>query len=281
MHQKLLSYFNHQIGAFRENLTKVRNESGFDAIHDMRVAIKRLRAVIILAEKIQTGLSDEQTERELRQLFRLSGKMRDAQVQQALLRGYENSMGTIFNHYATYLQNHERKAVKKFNEYIHLKSEADFIDAMELMIPDLILKSDNTLIKSALHKLLEELFTKVESLKTDQQHDEHLHEIRRKLKQCNYLLSVFDTQDEEFPRMNKLLKKLEKANELLGKWHDHTIAIVYLSRYLKNKPTGDSGTFYPYILLLEQITVEKHVLYLKIAEIMEKPIGKLFPERDL
>jgi CHAD domain-containing protein len=277
MRQKLLSYFNHQIEAFRENLTKVREESGFDAIHDMRVAIKRLRAVFILAEKLQPGFSGEQTEGELRQLFRLSGKMRDAQVQLALLMDYESSMETAFSQYTTYLRNFERKAVKKFNDYVHLKSETDFIRATELMLPDLILKSDNIRIKSALHTLLEELFTAVESLKTDQQHDEHLHEIRRKLKQCNYLLSVFDTEDDAFPRMNKLLKKLEKANELLGKWHDHVIAIGYLSRFLKSKPTGDSGIFRPYLLLLEQITAEKHMLYLKIMGMMEKPIGKLFP----
>jgi hypothetical protein len=46
---------------------------------------------------------------------------------------------------------------------------------------------------------------------------------------------------------------------------------------LKSKPTGDSGIFRPYLLLLEQITAEKHMLYLKIMGMMEKPIGKLFP----
>lgn len=281
MQQRLIAFYNAQIEAFRENFEKVREGFGFDAVHDMRVAIKRLRAVIILCEKLYPELSIVHAEGELRKLFRLSGKMRDAQVQQALVREYEVRLEAGFGEFTDYLQDYERKSIKKFSNYCIHHTANDFIQSISAILPNIILNVDEKHLKSAFYALLRELLTTVESLKTDQQQDEHLHEIRRKLKQCNYLLTIFDAEDDDLLQLTKLLKKLEKANDLLGKWHDHIIALEFLSGFLKNKNIGETGDFKDYLILIDQFSEEKHGLYLKIMELLEKPMGKLFFGQDL
>lgn len=281
MQQRLDTFYEAQIDTFRENFEKVREDYGFDALHDMRVAIKRLRALIILCEKIDPGLSTTNTEGKLRQLFRLSGKMRDAQVQQALVSEYGGIMEVDFEEYSIYLLEYERKSIKKFSNFCIHHVANDFTQSISAKVPNIILNIDEKHLKSAFYALFKELLSAVESLNTDQQHDEHLHEIRRKLKQCNYLLSILDGEDEDLPQRNKLLKKLEKANDLLGKWHDHVIALEFLSRFLKNKNTGETGNFKHFLLLMDQFSEEKNNLHLKIMGLLEKPIGKLFFGQDL
>lgn len=275
MQQRLLAYYNDQMDAFRENFIKVREDFGFNAIHDMRVAIKRLRAVIILAKKLDPNLKGKRAEGDLRHLFRLSGRMRDAQVQQALLKEYETVLNVGFGEYAAYLLKLEQKSIQKFKAYLQPHSATDFTADLELTLPALILKSDKELIKSATSSLIEQLFQRVDDLKADQESDESLHEIRRQLKQISYLLSVFDKEDPDFSELKKKLKMLEKANQLLGRWHDHAVAEEYLCRFLKNKDTGDSGIYNLYPPLMEEILTQKHFLYLKITKMMKKLDGNI------
>ena len=275
MQQKLLSYYNHQVEAYRENFTKVCEDFGFDAIHDMRVAIKRLRAIIILAEKLDTNLQGKRVGGDVRRFFRLSGRMRDAQVQQALLKEYETSLNTDFGEYASYLLILERKSIKKFKDYLHPLSPNDFTADLELTLPALILKTDTAGIKSAISSLIAKLFHSIDQLKAQQHEDKHLHKIRRQLKQISYLLSVYGTKDPDFPKPVETLKLLEKTNHLLGKWHDHVVAIEYLTRFLRNKHGDDSNGYKHYPLLMEEISAKKHTLYLKIMEKMEKSDGKM------
>ena len=275
MQQSLLAFYNHQVDAFRENFTKVREEFGFDAIHDMRVAVKRLRAILILAKKLDPNQNRKYAEGKIKQLFRLSGKMRDAQVQQALLKEYESKMKADFGEYATYLMDLEQKSILKFQNYLYKHSTTDFTVDLGMALPALIVKSDTTRVKSAMDSLIGEFFHNVDLLKAQQQKDENLHEIRRQLKQISYLLSAFDSRDLDYPKLNKKIKMLEKANHLLGKWHDHVVAMTYLSRFLRNKDTGDSGGYNPYPLLMDAISTQKHQLYLKIKEMMNRLEGMM------
>jgi CHAD domain-containing protein len=280
MQQMLLIFYNSQIKAFNENFEKVREGFGFDAVHDMRVAIKRLRVVIILCEELDPELSIINDKEELRKLFRLSGKMRDAQVQQGLVREYEFKLEVDFGKFSGYLLNYERKAIKKFNNYCTHHNPHDFILSISTIIPKIITTVNEGNLKSAFYELLKKLFNTIEFLKTHQLQDEHLHEIRGILKQCNYLLSIFNTEGNDLPQLASLLKKLEKVNELLGKWHDHVIMMEFLSGFLKNKDIGESSNYKHYSLLIDQISEEKLNLYLRITDMLEKPMDKLFPSQD-
>lgn len=273
MLKRLLSYLEKQLSAFDNNFVKVCDSFDFDAIHDMRVAVKRLRALMILAEKLEPSFNIAETEGELRQLFKLSGKMRDAQVQQSLLADYAQNLNISFGEYDLWLRNFEKKSIKKFTSYLKVNTSTDFTRNLSQTLSELFNKSENAQIVNAINNLVEDLLAKVREMNEDQQHDEQLHEIRRKLKQCNYLLSVFDKDDPDLPGLNKTLQLLEKANNLLGEWHDHDVAREFLFNFLNNKSTVDYPGYSRYKLLLEKTGERKHFLHMEIIRMMESELG--------
>lgn len=273
MLQRLLSYLDKQLVAFDINFVIVCDSFNFDAIHDMRVAVKRMRALMILAEKLQPSFNSAETEGELKQLFRLSGKMRDAQVQQSLLADYAEKLNISFGEYDLYLRNFEKKSIRKFTSYLKVNTSTDFTGNLSQTLTDLFNKTESAQIVTAINLLVDELLAKVREMNDDQQHDEHLHEIRRKLKQCNYLLSVFDKNDPGLPRLNETLQLLEKANNLLGEWHDHDVAREFLFNFLSNKNHDDYPGYSRYKLLLEKTGERKHFLHMEIIGMMEVELG--------
>lgn len=273
MLHRLLSYLEKQLASFDLNFVKVCDSFNSDAIHDMRVSVKRLRALMILAEKLEPSFNSAETEGELKQLFRLSGKMRDAQVQQSLLADYAQNLNISFGEYDLFLRNFEKKSKKKFTSYLKVNTSTDFTGNINQSLAELFNKTESTQIVTAINLLVDELLAKVREMNDDQQHDEHLHEIRRKLKQCNYLLSVFDKNDPDLPRLNETLHVLEKANNLLGEWHDHDVAREFLFNFLSNKNHDDYPGYSRYKLLLEKTGERKHFLHMKIIRLMESEMG--------
>lgn len=270
---RLLQFFEKQTSAFEENFAKICESFDFDAIHDMRVAVKRLRALMMLAEQLQPGLKSNEAEGELRELFRISGKMRDAQVQQQLLSTYAKNLDINFPEFAVYLGNFEKKSIKKFNHYIRGNTSKFFTEKITGILPVIISNSEDHKIKSSMELLIRQLLVKAGKLKAEQQHDEHLHEIRRKLKQCNYLLSVFEKGDLSFDKMHKIVKELERANDLLGEWHDHVVARAMIFRFLVNKNEENFTGFSRYKHLLTHINERKQILYTEIVRLMETNLG--------
>ncbi|MBW6490123.1 MAG: CHAD domain-containing protein [Lentimicrobium sp.] len=273
MQKELQLFFEKQIEVFEQNFAKICESFDFDAIHDMRVAVKRLRAIMMLAEQLQPGFKSAETDIEIRELFRISGKIRDAQVQKNLLATYSEKSNINFSELATFLISFENKSIKKFNKYIHQNTASFFTGKIAIALPPIFANSEDPKIRSAIELLLQQLMETAGNLKSNQRHDEQLHEIRRKLKQCSYLLSVFEKGDKTLARKSKTLHELEKANDLLGEWHDHVVARALIFRFLSRKNENNFPGFSRYKILLTEINYRKQILYKEIVRFMESELG--------
>ncbi len=187
-----------------------------------------------------------------------------AQVQQELLSANALSIGSTFGEYQIYLHDTENKAIKKFKKFITNFDAEKELDQKQENAGKLISTANKNQIRSQIVQFIEELFMIARQMRADDEHDENLHEIRRKLKQCHYLLSVFCPEDPDFPKLNTTLKRLDKVNELLGNWHDQLIGMEMLGRFLvkfrENEEAGESR----YLLLKENLTENRYILYKKV-----------------
>ena len=265
MQERLLRYYSkhcsHFVSNFRQALT------GFDeeAIHDMRVAIKRLRAVNLLIERLHPRKFDSVSgEGRIRDLFRLSGRIRDTQVQQQLLSACLEHSGTTHSEYLHYLKKSEQKSIRKFNKSLaETDAEAELEDLQKLA-SELISDSTDDAITRQIILFAEELMAVSRAMRHDQAHDENLHEIRRKLKSCHYLLTLFDKDDPDHRQLSSIIKRLDKVNELLGQWHDQVVAMEMLGKFIsqrdETKIQGDDC----YLQLMENLSGQRQHLHEKI-----------------
>jgi CHAD domain-containing protein len=275
MHQRLSNYFGKQCTAFTANFVKVRECFDTDAIHDMRVAVKRIRAVLMLLEKLDPAFDAENAEGELSRLFKLSGKMRDAQVQQQLIRKYESALNQDFSDFIHYLNRYEKKSIRRFTGYVEEHKVRDYTASLQQTADEIPGRKKGQAIGEAIINLVNELLEICGNLKSDQVHDENLHEIRRKLKQCNYLLSVFHRDDPALPRLSQTLKLLETANDLLGEWHDHVVGMELLRKYINNASKTQAELPVQYLTLAEAMAAHRHTMHLEVINLMEKQLGIL------
>ncbi|MHC1776594.1 MAG: CHAD domain-containing protein [Lentimicrobium sp.] len=272
MQERLLDYFVKHCGSFIRNFNQVSADFDADAIHDMRVAIKRIRAVFLLMERLYPGeFNPTEEEGRLRDLFRLSGRMRDAQVQQQILAGNALNLVSTFGEYQAYLLKAENKAIKKFRKFISEFNAEKELNQKQEKAGKLISTADAVQIRIQIIQFVDELFQKARLLRSDNELDENLHEIRRKLKQCHYLLSVFSEDDPDLPKLNTTLKRLDKVNELLGDWHDQLIAMEMLDRFLEKFREKEETGMNRYILLKDYLAENRYILYKKVtAYFLEK-----------
>jgi CHAD domain-containing protein len=274
MQERLLRYYSKHCGLFVSNFRRAL--AGFDeeAVHDMRVAVKRIRAVYLLMERMFPNKYIAETEEgQLKELFRLSGRMRDAHVQQQLLNTYADQLSTSFPEYAASLKAAEKKAVRKFTKFLNgFDAEADLQKKL-LNFTSLIKYADKDMIRNNVIFLVDELMEAVGTMRDDQMGDENLHEIRRKLKQCHNLLTLFDKDDPDLPQLNLTIQKLDLVNDLLGKWHDQLVAMEMLDRFLDTQNGKETSGKNRYLLLREKLQVNRHALHVKILNYFEEVLN--------
>jgi len=273
MQEKLLRYYSQHCSLFLENFNQAL--SGFDneAVHDMRVAVKRLRAINLLLERLFPGKFDAvENEIKIRELFRISGRIRDTQVQQQLLSGYISQTGATFSGYQLYLKKVEQKSIKKFNKCLAETDAEEALRNMQKIASGLILASPDEAINLQIILFVSELMDSSRSMCQNQTHDENLHEIRRKLKQCHYLLSLFDKDDQNLLLLNLTVKKLDKVSELLGDWHDQVVAIEMLKKFINQASEKDISGFHRYLRLMNNFSGKRHMQHRKIMNYFEEKL---------
>ena len=158
MQVRLLQYYTKHSGLFLSNFKKVLTGFDPDAIHDMRVAVKRLRAVYLLLERLFGEKSEPVTDvGRFRELFRLSGRMRDIQVQQQLIEAYAADLGTSFGEYAEYLETTEKKAIHKFEKYIQETDAEAEVKKIQKKVENLIALTNDESVRQEIIRFVGEL----------------------------------------------------------------------------------------------------------------------------
>ncbi|MCX7000357.1 MAG: CHAD domain-containing protein, partial [Candidatus Sumerlaeota bacterium] len=71
---------------FLQTATKIKDETASDTVHDLRVSIRRLRALITLFNDIFPKLKPKAFNRALRRLLRPYGSLRDQYIQMNILK---------------------------------------------------------------------------------------------------------------------------------------------------------------------------------------------------
>jgi len=203
-------YFNELIKTFNEYHSKLSNKTTEEDIHKLRTTLKKLKTFNILLDGLLFRQKDFPIE--LTNLFKLSGEIRDIQIQKNILDEYEDG-------YKAYLLFLCEQKVSKFKIKNNFDSElqhlTDKLNAVEdYHIDDQIIKNIQTRIKISYDETLE-IIRNVSS--------ETLHEIRKRIKRIYYTrLMLGDPTD---------IEKLDKIQDTIGLWHDCDVTIENIKKF--------------------------------------------------
>lgn len=260
MKDELQHYINTQKEIFLSNFDNAISKQELDAVHDLRVAVKRINAVIRLINHNQDikSISNKHIFN-IKLLYKKLGPFRDIHVIKALLKKQNNSKEikvsqiiknlNIAEHILTDLFEYDKTLFKK------RKAKKSFTKIKKQAISfneSILLDKYYRLIKDR-----EVSFLKYIN-KNNPEYD--LHKARKMIKELSYLFEIQNSKE-----IQKKLKTYKELGSLLGKWHDADVLYLKLKSPLLTKGTNKETQK----IIIEKLLQDKKELKLKIEELIK------------
>lgn len=222
--------------------------------HKLRIELKKLNAFLDLVNYSSKDFRKKKIFKPFKQVFRQAGKVRELQLQEAMLKKYfpHNSIPG----YKTLLRKSRLKQTRIFfllfdpKMFTQVKNKFTEIDSF---LPKIKAKTATTYLDSEIKKI-KNLINKSPLQK------EHLHELRKRLKTLSNNRSSLSMDERKDP-----VPKKDGLPRLLGDWHDLQVMIDHLNKGL-DKGGIDPNEVIQLEDLKTKISAESELLFGQIRE---------------
>ena len=253
----ILKNWLQQGNIFNDNLIRCRKRPTKIAVHDLRVAVKKMRSYLRLKEQIN-GDEWKEAFSKISALFKSFGRLRDYDMSLTLIRKSERKEFLSFIFFKEYLSVN-RSLTRKW-----AKQNAVNFDKHE---PDGFNQHFNSLAGSneeLCEKIIRLSALKIKKAKILAKHfHKNAHEIRKQLKDLYYWLKICPKElVEDFINM----KVLDGTLKYLGNFQDHFILKRKIKQYIKDLPKRNEEK--------EMLKVLDKKLEIAQKEILNKAIKK-------
>lgn len=222
------------------SLESLRKELDPEAIHQLRVSIKKIRAVLELLDKVTgNGVDADAMMKELERLFKTAGKLREVQVNRTLFESYSPHYLAPYMAYQDRLQLRLEKLFRKQLRLFRMEHVRSL--EQEIFHTTGFISDAETL------KITEIVFSKVTrkvGLLGNRIPDEiALHKLRRHLKSLQEWLlirhEITQEQSEE-----PFLENLRLLTSRIGRWHDLFVLRDSLTTFYQRKVDKNEDSRY-------------------------------------
>lgn len=215
------NYFSRHLEHFRINLEKAMEEYGPEAIHEYRVSVKRIRAIIRALDRIYDDpLFSGKMILPLRFMFKAGGTIRDDQVQIGLVENIEKEFGHAFPLIKAFYY----KRIENQRDSFFLKSidfEYESIDAISRQIENILDPLDDTSLETNLYNWLHESMEKLKRKRYDLDKPDKLHRFRTRFKDIGYVAEMIYQSKYSHKITKTAYNRMKNFGQELGNWHDH------------------------------------------------------------
>lgn len=222
----LILGWDEQARIFKENLEVIRLRPTKKAIHDIRVAVKKLRSYLRLNREL-TGVQSVEEFKVVKVFFKRIGKLRDFEntylIKQQLLRDEKFSLP----HFKKYLQSGIRLE-KQWARQSALDFNFSLMDQISGKMHHCRAGITNDTIVRKIKELADDIFKKVRTLSEDLR--KNVHEIRKLLKELFYWVAILPA---EILENQATYRKIEKLLDKMGDWQDLYIFSYKVKQYKK------------------------------------------------
>ena len=263
---------------FNENLILSRKRPTRISVHDLRVAVKKMRSYLRLKEELT---KDEWKElfSKISALFKSFGRLRDYDMSLNLIRKMERKELLSFIFLKEYLSVN-RSLTRRWAKQDAVKFNDQEPDVFNNQFDSLQGRKEEVY-----EKIIQLSVLKIKKVKTLAKHfQKNAHEIRKQLKDMYYWLKICPKDlPEEFINM----KVLDRILTYLGNWQDHVILNQKIKQYLKDLPKRSEEKVMLKSLEKKLVLTQKEILDRAIKkwnEIRNKkatlPVALSAPERS-
>ncbi len=220
MAQTIDKLFEKYLEKFENEFLNTINTNDEEAIHDLRVSVKKLRALFLFID--EAGFANMKSYSyfdNLKKVFKRAGKVREYQIHKNILQEYEQSIGEKFPALQKYINKNISDYQGAFHEFMPGLTFRELYKTADQLHKKIDGISDKELNK----KLLKFIKTRVDechSFLFDYQYEIHLHQIRKYLKHIRFIIGQKIGDVHELFEKEIDFKDTRKIEDILGDWHD-------------------------------------------------------------
>lgn len=214
--------------AISKNVTILQSGMDAKAIHDLRVAIKKLRAYTKLLEEMDDTSNEDQLLPQTKALFDIVGIHREWDMMDEKLKKRSEEHKTSYPLYAKHI-----KQVKVTLETLVKEALASYnveeTREVERRIRSIINSMSSEELSLKCIGIIKKYINKVKRNST--RFDKKIHETRKLLKAIFYWIKLFP---EESLYTKEQVEAIDEFLDKLGKWHDQQVMLDKIKCYRKN-----------------------------------------------
>lgn len=217
----LETYFKNQKKALNLILEKAPDSYTVDTFHELRVEIKRLKALFELIAFCSKKFKSRKTFIPFRIIFKQAGKIRELQLEQTILE--EQSDFHLLKKYPIHLKKQETKEIKNFfsiaNKRLIKKLKGKYRKIIRLLTQ--ISKKKVNRYRNKTRKEIKKL------IRNNTFKKKQIHNFRKRLKVYQYNEKIGNPNQQ-----NKLILDKNVLSAMLGEWHDYEVVIIHLKKII-------------------------------------------------
>lgn len=209
---------------FNENLATLRKNNEKDAVHDLRVAVKKLRATIELYVLLTKEPLWEYPLKETEKLFNISGKQRDIEIALEVLSELEKDTGKKYPELKGHLQT-SLNIARKWTNMAVAEYKKKELEAIAVLIKE----DKSPCIHEDLKYNLASLIT--EHLAGSRNYFKKPHKLRQYLKEIYYWIKM---APENWDTVTQYEKEMHSVLDSLGRWQDLDMFNIKTNHFRKD-----------------------------------------------
>ncbi len=221
---------------YAAELKNCRAEFSGEAVHDLRVAVRRLLAILDLLRSVIQHQRIQKTRRELKDQLDDLDELRDIQVQLADISEFVHKVPELKS-FRAYLQKREKKSLHithKRIKSIKLGGLTERITKIRAMIGSLPEQN----LEESLFETLDDAFARVirDYSEIDVEKPATIHRLRVAFKKFRYMLEIMHPLLEKFPEGN--FQKMHDYQGMMGDIQDLEVALQQLDDFVDLDPAA-------------------------------------------
>jgi CHAD domain-containing protein len=203
-------------------------------IHNFRLGIKKLKAIIRLIDSLIVSKSHKNLLKPLKGLYGKTGKIRDLHVHLSIAKGLISQSPIEVKTFGSWSNKQiEKEQVSIVKEIGRLDS--DIFKNIENFFRD-FRKSNLEIVTNDCVNFVQQKLQSISGIIALEPSDENLHSIRKLLKDVVYTLQILKNEDKSFSIEKSKLKLYNRVQEQLGLWNDWVTFGNNLKKLNKKEP---------------------------------------------
>ncbi len=220
----LIKSYREHFKLFCKYLKKNRKKPTMEGIHQLRVQVKRLRAILEVIELTSLGAFHKRKHfNHLRPLFKKAGVVRELQINLKLIKKLPKNQVRGF-------KKHLLKQLQSSKKTLRITTQKFDLKKLKKLNQQLYRKYIVFQNKKYTTEYLESKINAIHQIKNQKLTTHQLHQIRRLIKSIKEILKMH-TSDLDPQDFNLSVDSLQEIETDLGNWHDAVVLLEFMNKY--------------------------------------------------